>query len=151
MILRRLCNDQDGATMVEYSIVVPLLVAVTFGLLEVGLLLWAQVGLQHGVETAARCASTSDLAIKFGSLNAASNPTPCYSSNGTATANADTVKAYAATNSFGLNPPASTFTVSYNAAACPAGNLVSASYPFTAITYLFSTTLTAKSCYPTSI
>ena len=148
---RHLYDDQQGAAMVEFSVVVPLLVAVTFGLLEVGLLLWAQVGLQHGVEMAARCASTSDLAIKFGKLNAASNPTPCYNSNGSASANASTVQAYAASNSFGLNPPASAFTVSYDDAACPEGNLVSASYPFTAITYLFSTTLTAKSCYPTKI
>ena len=145
-----LCHDQSGATLVEFTLVMPLLLAVTFGLIEAGLLLWAQVGLQHGAELAARCASASDVAIKYGSLNPATNATPCYSVKGNATANASTVQAYAASNSWGLDPPASTFTVSYNDSTCPNGNLVTASYAFTAITYIFTKTLTAQSCYPTT-
>jgi hypothetical protein len=115
---------------------------------QAGLMLWAQVGLQHAVEMAARCASLSDIAIKYGSLNPAT--TECYSVNGNATANASTVKSFAANNAWGTNPPSSAFSVDAAAAACPGGNLVTATYPFTAITYLFPITLTAQSCYPRS-
>ena len=150
MKIRSLYRDQCGATLVEAGIVLPLVIAVTFGLMQVGLMLWAQVGLQHGVEMAARCASLSDIAIKYGNLDPSVNPTPCYNAKNNASANATTVKAYAASNSYGLSPPASTFTVSSSSGDCPGGNLVSATYPFTAITYLFQATLTAHSCYPTT-
>jgi hypothetical protein len=109
------------------------------------MMLWVQAGLQHGVETAARCASLSDLAILQSGLNPATSPTPCYSANGTATANAATVKSYAAANSWGLNPPATAFSVG----TCTGGNLVTASYIFVGIQFFFQPTLTASSCYPT--
>jgi Flp pilus assembly protein TadG len=150
MKLNHLYRDQRGATLLEFTVVLPLLLALTFGTLQAGLMLWAQLGLQHGVEMAARCASVSDMAIKFAELNPATTPTPCYSLKGNATANATTVKSFAANNSWGLNPPASAFTVSSEPLTCPAGNLVTASYAFTAIQFLFSKTLTAQSCYPTS-
>jgi Flp pilus assembly protein TadG len=149
MKIRELYRDERGAALLEFTVVLPLWLSLTFGIIQAGLVLWAQIGLQHGVEIAARCASLSDIAIKFGGLT---NPTPCYSivgANTNATANAATVQSYAASNSFGLSPPASTFSVSASPAACTNGNLVTASYPFTAITYLFQITLTAQSCYPT--
>src|SRR5690242_7031891 len=121
MKLQRLYRDQEGATLVEFTIVVLLFLALTFGTIQAGLMLWALAGLQHGVELAARCASVSDIAIKFGGRNPAANPTPCYSVKGTATANASTVKSFAASNSWGLKPPASVFSVSYNPASCPGG------------------------------
>jgi Flp pilus assembly protein TadG len=149
MKLRQLNRDERGAALVEFSVVLPLWLSLTFGIVQAGLMLWAQIGLQHGVEMAARCASLSDIAIKFGNL---ANPTPCYSaisSTTNATANASSVKSYAASNSWGLNPPVSVFSVTAKPAGCTNGNLVTASYPFTAITYLFSKTLVAQSCYPT--
>ena len=148
MKIRQLYRDERGAALVEFTVVLPLWLSLTFGIVQAGLVLWAQIGLQHGVEIAARCASLSDLAIKYGGLT---NKTPCYSSvaaNTTAAANASTVESYAASNSFGLNPPTSVFSVSTNPASCTNGNLVTASYPFTAITYLFKITLKAQSCYP---
>ena len=149
MKLQQLYRDERGTALIEFTVVLPLWLSLTFGIVQAGLMLWAQIGLQHGVEMAARCASLSDIAIKYGNLT---NPTPCYTTvtaNTNATANASSVQSYAASNSFGLNPPASTFSVSASPAGCTNGNLVTASYPFTAITYLFRKTLTAQSCYPT--
>ena len=149
MKIRQLYRDQRGATLVEFTVVLPLWLSLTFGIIQAGLVLWAQIGLQHGVELAARCASLSDIAIKYGTLT---SPTACYSTvtgNANATSNAATVQSYAASNSFGLNPPASTFSVNPASPPCTNGNLVTASYPFTAIVYLFSVTLVAQSCYPT--
>lgn len=149
MSIRQLLRDEGGSTLIEFTIVLPLWLSLTFGATQAALMLWAQAGLQHGVEVAARCASLSDAAIKYGGLNPAANPTSCYTANSNAAGNATSVKSFAASNSFGLNPPSSVFTVSTTSAACTNGNLVTASYPFTAITYLFSMTLTAQSCYPT--
>jgi Flp pilus assembly protein TadG len=149
MKIRQLYRDERGTALIEFTVVLPLWLSLTFGVVQAGLMLWAQTGLQHGVELAARCASVSDIAIKYGGLTKA---TPCYANvaaSANAATNASTVKTYAANNSFGLNPPASTFSVSVNPANCANGNLVTASYPFTAITYLFTKTLTAQSCYPT--
>jgi Flp pilus assembly protein TadG len=149
MKIRQLHRDERGAVLIEFTVVLPLWLSLTFGVVQAGLMLWAQIGLQHGVESAARCASVSDIAIKYGGLT---KPTSCYASvsaTATAATNAASVKSYAASNSYGLNPPASTFSVSVNPANCTNGNLVTASYPFTAITYLFKKTLTAQSCYPT--
>jgi Flp pilus assembly protein TadG len=150
MKLNHLYRDQCGGALVEFTVVFPVFVSLTFGIVQAGLMLWAQVGLQHGVEMAARCASLSDVAIKYADLKPTTNPTPCYSTNSDATGNASTVKSFAASNSWGLNPPASAFSVAYNSGTCLGGNLVTATYSFTAITYLFSKTLTAQSCYPTS-
>ncbi|MGY4506345.1 Flp pilus assembly protein TadG [Bradyrhizobium sp. GM24.11] len=149
MKIRELYRDERGATLVEFSVVVPLWLSLTFGIVQAGLVLWAQIGLQHGVELAARCASLSDIAIHYGNLDPSATPTACYTTKNTATANAATVKSYAAINSYGLNPPASTFSVNPGTPACTNGNMVTATYPFTAITYLFSITLKAQSCYPT--
>jgi Flp pilus assembly protein TadG len=145
--LRRLLGDTEGASAVEFAVSVPLFFTLFFGLIQVGLMLWSQLGLQHGVEMAARCASLGDIAIKAG-INPATNPTACYSANGNAAANASTIKSYAAANSFGLAPPTSVFSVNPGNPPCPGGNLVTAAYPFTTITYLYSITLTASSCYP---
>jgi Flp pilus assembly pilin Flp len=150
MKLQHLYRDQCGATLVEFTVVLPVFLSLTFGITQAGLMLWTQVGLQHGVEMASRCASLSDIAIKYGGLNPTANPTPCYTLKSSATANASTVKSFAASNSWGINPPASAFSVDSASLGCPDGNLVTATYPFTAIHYLFSITLTARSCYPTS-
>jgi Flp pilus assembly protein TadG len=149
MKIQRLYRDERGAALVEFTVVLPLLLAVTFGVVQAGLMLWAQVGLQHGVELAARCASLSDIAIKHGGLDPSANPTACYSLKNNATANAATIKSYAASNSWGLNPPTTAFSVNPASPPCT-GNLITASYPFTAITYLFRVTLKAQSCYPTA-
>jgi hypothetical protein len=85
-----------------------------------------QVGLQHGVEMAARCASV--------------NTSLCPQSSPTAITN------YARQQAFGLSLPASTFT--YSTQAC--GNQVKASYTFEFpnMPNLGPLTLTAQACFP---
>ena len=147
MTQQRLWGDTRGAVLVEVSITISLFLALTFGVIQVGFLMWILSALQHGAEMAARCASASDAAILAGQ-NLAVNPTNCYNSNGNAVANQTSVQQYAAQQSYGLNPAPATFTVS--TPAC--GNEVSASYAFSYLTsYFFSSaslTLSAQSCYP---
>lgn len=50
-------RDICGATAVEFALTAPAFLALVGGVIEVGLLLFAQVALQHGVEAGARCAS----------------------------------------------------------------------------------------------
>ncbi len=125
MKLAHVCRDIRGASAVEFGLTAPLFFMMIAGVINCGLLLWMQVGLQHGAEMAARCASI--------------NTSMCGSV-------AD-IQEYAAQQSFGLNPPASTFTAT--TPAC--GNQVSASYSFQSITAYFgmpTLTLTARSCFP---
>ena len=155
MKLQQLCDDRQGSTIVEYTLIMPIFILAIFGAVQAGLLIWAQIGLQHGVDMAARCASVSDAAINAGrdpSAAPANSATNCYNLNGNITANAARVKTYAASQSYGLTPAASLFSVSIS----PCGNLVSVSYPFnvlggsTAPGYFFdfNMTLTAQACYP---
>jgi Flp pilus assembly protein TadG len=126
--VREIRRDARGTTAVEFGLTGPIFFMVVLGVIEAGLLLWAQVGLQHGVEMAARYAST--------------DPPPSTSA----------IQTYAAQQSFGLNPAASDFTVTTPRPPC--GNEVSASYtfPFTAYfsTPLNSTPLklSAQACFP---
>ena len=153
-MLRELFKDPSGAVLVEYTLLFPLFVLTVFGAIQAGLLVWTQVGLQHGVDLAARCASVSDAAIKAG-RDVTVQPTSCYNKNGNASANAARLKQCAASQSYGLNPPSSAFSVS-TSPAVGCGNLVAASYPFDllggttvdGVFFNFSLTITAQACYP---
>src|SRR4051812_40628241 len=109
MKVRQLFRDTEGNALVEFALTLPLFFLLLFGMIQAGLMLWTKMGLQHGVEMAARCASISD--TLFNRIPTATSPTPCYSVNGKASANASSLKSYAAANSFGLKPPASAFSV----------------------------------------
>lgn len=95
-----------------------------FGIIEFGLLFWTQLGLQHGAELAARCATV----------------------NSTLCPNSSAITGYAAQQAFGLGLPSQTFT--YSTPAC--GNQVSASYAFQfpQVLNLSPLTLTAQACFP---
>jgi Flp pilus assembly protein TadG len=124
-MLRRFLTHIGGATAVELSLTAPVFFAVVFGLIDCGLLLWTQLGLQHATELAARCASV--------------NKTLC--------ADATAVKTYASTQVFGMAVPTSVFTLSQ--AAC--GNQVTASFDFGLVGGFFGTpviTLKAAACFP---
>jgi Flp pilus assembly protein TadG len=126
MMLRAFAGDARGASAVEFAITAPIFCMLLVGIVEGGMLLWAQIGLQHGTQMAARCA-TIDTSV-------------CGS--------ADQIQSYAAQQSYGLNPPSSTF--SFSAAAC--GNQVSASYRFALISNYFgmpALQIRAQSCFPT--
>ncbi|WGS22034.1 MULTISPECIES: TadE/TadG family type IV pilus assembly protein [unclassified Bradyrhizobium] len=121
-----LWRDHRGASALEFGLIAPLFFAFVFGIVEIGLLLWTQAGLQHGVEIAARCATV--------------NTTLCPTNK------PDVIATYASQQAFGLNLPASTFT--YAAPAC--GNQVNASYQFQfpQILNMAPLTLTATACFP---
>lgn len=127
---RLLARDRDGATALEFALVAPLILAFTFGIIELGHLMWTIGALNMAVEDAARCVSVSNV------------PTP-------AAALCDTqahMQTYAVSRVWGMTVPASTFTLS--TPSC--GYLISASYPYQPIVgYIpMSFTVTASACYP---
>ena len=125
MTWRILRRDQRGVTAVEFALTVPVFVALIWAIMDGAMLLWTQLGLQHGAEMAARCAAV--------------NTTLC----GTDT----NIKSYAAQQAYGLGVTSSAYSVS--TATC--GKTISASYTYTLVsTYLGvpSVALTARSCFP---
>lgn len=126
MKFARIWPDQSGASALEFGLTAPVFFLFLFGVVEAGLLFWTQIGLQHGAEMAARCASV--------------NFTLCPNSNPNA------ITSYATQQTFGLNLPSSTFT--YSTPAC--GNEVRASYTFQFpdLFNLAPLTLTAQACFP---
>ena len=128
--LAALDRARDGATAVETALVLPLVLALFFGIIEVGHLLWTVSALNMAVEDAARCVSVSNVSTPPASL-------------------CDTqihMQSYAAGRTWGMRVPASTFTLS--TPAC--GYEVTASYPYTPIVgYIpLSMTLSATACFP---
>jgi Flp pilus assembly protein TadG len=59
MMFRRFARNKDGTTAVEFAMTAPLFVALLLAVIEGGLMLWTQLGIQHGSEAAARCASVN--------------------------------------------------------------------------------------------
>jgi Flp pilus assembly protein TadG len=125
MILKDISDDAAGAAGLEFALTAPIFFVALLGLLQLGLWLWTQAGLQHGAAMAARCAS----------VNTAVCTSPAA------------IQQFAASQAFALNVPAATFSVSQS--AC--GNLVSASYVFPNFApglNLPSVTIRASSCFP---
>ena len=167
MILK-LLRDMRGATLVEFSVTLPLFLVLMFGLLQAALLLWTQAGLQHGVEVATRCASVNYSANQLGSPVATTPScfgvtpsTVCGSPPGCDIGTATPyIQAYALQNSFGLVPTNTVFNVQEYAPVsgqpCPinvgtnASYLVTASAPYNLLNYIFSLTLTARSQFSIS-
>jgi Flp pilus assembly protein TadG len=56
-ILRQLPGDRRGTTMVELALVGGMTMLTTLGILDLGMLLWAQNALQSTAALAARCAA----------------------------------------------------------------------------------------------
>jgi Flp pilus assembly pilin Flp len=127
---RRLVRDRDGATALEFALVAPLILAFTFGIIELGHLFWTIGALNMAVEDAARCVSVSNV------------PSPPSTLCDTQTH----MQTYAVSRVWGMTVPGSTFTLT--TPSC--GYLVSASYPYTPIVgYIpMSLTITASACYP---
>jgi Flp pilus assembly protein TadG len=123
--LRAMWKDDRGTSALEFALTAPVFFLFLFGVIEFGLLFWTQIGLQHGTEMAARCATV--------------NSTLCP--NGAA------ITDYAAKQAYGLTLPSQTFA--YSTPAC--GNQVSASYVFNfpEVLNLSPITLKAQACFPT--
>ena len=85
--LRRLWRADEGAALVEYALIMPALLTMIFGLMQLGCMAWTQVALNYAVQEAARCAAVrTDVC-------------------GTSSA----IQTYAASQTLGLNIPASVF------------------------------------------
>jgi hypothetical protein len=127
---KKLLLDERGATALEFAILAPVFFLLIFGIIVFGMLFWTQVGLQHGAEMAARCASI--------------NAWRCPTSNPSAITQYATQQA----QNFGMSLPPNTFTYSLPPPAC--GNQVNASYTFVfpGILNLSPLTLTAQACFP---
>jgi Flp pilus assembly protein TadG len=154
MIVKLIRDDTRGSALIEFTVTVPFFLLLMFGLVQAGLLLYTQSGLQHGVERAARCASVNYSAKQIGltesCFTASCSETPDKAFNDIAC-----ITQYAVQNSFGAALSAATFNVELPPIAggtgkCgPAvGYVVTASLPFDLIHYIFSKTLTATSCFP---
>jgi len=122
--LRGLGRDTSGTSLIEFAVLLPVFVAMVFGMIDLGRMFWVQTAMQHAAEMAARCAT-----INTGSCGTASQ-----------------IQTYAGTQAYGLTLPANTFT----ATTPTCGNQVTASYTFSFLASFngTSTTLSAKSCYP---
>ncbi len=148
---KQIWDDTRGSALVEFTVTLPLFLLLTFGILQAGLLLYTQVGLQHGVEVAARCAS-----VNYSANQILPGSQSCFGVATSAVTNT-TIQNYAAQNSWGVNPSLSTsnFTVTppSNGGMCGAnpGYQVSASYTYHIMKYLFNPTLGATSCFPINI
>jgi Flp pilus assembly protein TadG len=120
----KLIRDESGTTALEFALTAPAFFLFIFSIIQIGLMMWTQIGMQHGAEMAARCASI--------------NSTVCPSPNA--------IASYATQQSFGLSLPSSTFT--YSTPAC--GNQVNASYTFQfpVMFGLSPVSLTAQACFP---
>jgi hypothetical protein len=128
MTRKNLFKDQRGTSAVEFAITLPLFILMVLGVWQIGHGMWAQFGLQHGAEMAARCMAV--------------NPTVCGNIDITGT------QSYAASQSFGLNPSPTIFAVSQP--TC--GNQISADYvvsPVVANIGIPALTLHAQACYAT--
>jgi Flp pilus assembly protein TadG len=121
--LARLLRARDGAAAVEAAMILPALLLLLLGALEIGRFAWMRAGLQFAVQEAARCAAVQ--------------PTICSSP-------ADT-QAYAAAKIPDLKIPASDFTVT--TPSC--GTQVQASVPYSYLVFSVfpsAPTLTAQTC-----
>lgn len=121
----RLRRSTAGAAAVEAALVLPVLLAFTFGVLDLSRAMMVQNSLQYATDAAARCAAI----------------------NTTACGNEEAIKAYAARQIGQFHISANAFAVA--SPAC--GKQVSATYSFQSVLkgfVRFSPILTARSCHP---
>jgi Flp pilus assembly protein TadG len=115
-------RTKRGTAAIEYAIILPVLLLLLLGIMDLGRLMWIYTGLNRGVEAAARCGAV----------------------NTNACATTAAVQAVAAAEVWGATVPSSVFTVS--TASC--GMQVSASYNFTFFTPGVSAiTLAPSACF----
>jgi Flp pilus assembly protein TadG len=116
-------RDEDGAALVEYALVLPALLALVFGLMQLGGMAWTQEALNYAVQEAARCAVV--------------RPDIC--------GDPGSVQQYAASQALGISAPANAFTVAQD----DCGMDVRAALPYDFIVSPFNSSpvqLTAEAC-----
>jgi Flp pilus assembly protein TadG len=128
-------SHRDGTVAIEYGLIMPVLLFLTFGIMETGRFFWTYNTLTRAAEAAARC----------GAVN---NTTLCSN-----------IPAYAVQQAWGMGGiPAATFTVTYPTCGAQPGVQVQATYPYHLFLPWFNTaqplgiandiTITATACYP---
>ncbi len=128
----------DGAVAIEYGLIVPVLLLFTFGIMDMGRLLWTNITLSRATAAAARCGAVDQITCP----------------------NAGAIQTYAVTQAWGLNDvTTSTFAVTTpNCGGAQLGVQVVATYTFQfVIPWFFGTApygsantmpLSATACYP---
>ena len=113
--------------------------------------MWSAVGLEHGVEMAARCASVSDAAMHAGFVPSTTTPTLAqhkYEKRHEQPINSAGLRGEPID---GVGVPLSTFTPPPGPGGCASpSNQVRSSYSQTLMNYLFSPHLSPLSCYATN-
>ncbi len=124
---RRLFTSRSGAIAAEFALIVPLLLLLTFSIIEFGRVMWTQNVLQSAVEDAARCS-----ALKRPECDTA-----------------DELKSYAVSKAAGLPIPSSAFAI--DTIAC--GTRIQASYSFAAIVPIvpLNFSVDARACRATPV
>jgi Flp pilus assembly protein TadG len=124
-----LARARGGSLMVETALLLPVLLTLVLGLIEVGHLLWTVAALNMAVEDAARCVSVSNVSAKN---------TQC--------SNQTSMQSYAAARTWGLTIPGTEFVLSQP--GC--GYEVSITHPFVpVISYIpLSFNVQASACFP---
>lgn len=144
--LRRISAAEDGATAVEFALVAPMFLMLTFGAIEFGRVLWTEQALQETAIAGARC-----MAIAQGT-----KPNGNCVSSGTYSSTATKTYIQNIASGWGLSLPSSGI-VPNNSASCggTAGfSQVTLTSTFTSVVpklVKLSTsglTLTASACYP---
>jgi Flp pilus assembly protein TadG len=116
-------NDDTGVSAVEFALLAPPFVMVLFGLVNIGVLMYAQASLHDAVEEGARCASVKT----------------------TVCTDAASTEAYTRNHYHGpsISP---TFTVASQ--ACGNSVTASATYVLNAVLFEASVPLSAAACFP---
>jgi Flp pilus assembly protein TadG len=124
-----LLRQCGGSVVLETAFVLPILLSLIFGIIEVGHLLWTVAALNMAVQDAARCVSVSNVSAKN---------TQC--------ANQTSMQTFAASRTWGLKIPANEFVLSQP--AC--GYEVTITHPFVpVVSYIpLSFNVQAQACFP---
>jgi len=125
-MMPRLSSDRRGSIAAEFALVIPLLLLLSFGMIEFGRAMWVRNSLQSTVEDAARC----------------------YALNRPECDTVDEVKAYAAANAMGVPVTEDAFNPQPAACGSVAGKQVEGTYTFVSIVPVIplNFAITARAC-----
>lgn len=125
---RRLHSDRRGSIAAEFALVIPLLLLMSFGIIEFGRTMWVRNSLQSAVEDAARC----------------------YALKRPECATIADVKIYAASKAMGVPIAADAFAAAPAACGSVSGKQVTVTYPFTSVVPVIPLdyTINARACRP---
>ncbi len=149
--LRRISAAEDGATAVEFALVAPMFLMLTFGAIEFGRVLWTEQALQETAIAGARCMAIAQ------TIHTAQNTGSCASSGAFSATNTNSYIENVASG-WGLSLTASNITLNPSATsgACAGLSQVTLTSTFTSVVPNLvklssgGLTLTASACYPHS-